>query len=989
MEEKEKSPQENNELVKSSLDNTVKAVERNLENVDNVIKERNEHITKMPDTVLKNLDPNELNITSRNINLDTGTLFTFKDLKKGRLSGYSLEDELADGITAAAATLNSFMPNGNHAFIRMVDQNIYLGENFPALEESLQLFIDSCVNGSYTGDPLASSKTPFKYYDKSGAEITDVNDIARFNELLMPTRANSVNLESFFDIEVNIRKRERRDGMALVRYVQFRKVLKELYIKFLLKKTKVNKTLKKEKVVRIAKLPDVIPRPEKPHQKGFETTTLFASQGIYMTENHLKKFGYTSEQISGFESLVETKVDKVTELSAKSKRYEYELTRFANESFMDFVERYVTGGTEKLLDYRSKTVHGSRDADGTPLIKNMTYGISTDAGRFSDETANEILGALRDSYAGLHTISTFGTESASSEFIGIESVLENNDILDRISFDDIYNTQFPDNFNINHISRGFESTEDGFINKPYIENEVQQLFYDTAILLDIDYKQIGMETFEVGTMPDAVASNYLLNHRDGAPKPPRKQIISQDKVNDNAIAQGDNIKEPDETTVKEQIPHGRIEKLFASVKGGVVEILDGQRAIPVMPGKRVLGAFYITHSHELMRNLLLTRQFMTQPQAFMNLVDSEYEYAGSQEELVGRLIFSDYLRPLIEKNMSTKFLRENADVMYTIQKIIEDQDLSNSMSYSDIANYNMVNLSRISFIPASELHVARNTNEGFGESFFQKARVPANFRIIANEAYLAWVIHDGKPINVIKVQSGLADGGGMFGVNNAMRQFAAHKMTRGGLRRINGRGQSITAETIVYQSQGTDDIVQHTQIPGYELRIEKDMMRQWETEATSIVGFNSALFTSEDGRIELARKLADLDEIQTSKIFHEQRRNARPASDRATRLLHLRGGDDVKDITVEYLPPYLVRDNNVKQSETLKEVGDTLEALKGIYESKYEDNELYQEVKPYIWNTIMERMNVSDVLVTGSDEILDEAKRKKEATESMMAKETK
>ena len=37
----------------------------------------------------------------------------------------------------------------------------------------------------------------------------------------------------------------------------------------------------------------------------------------------------------------------------------------------------------------------------------------------------------------------------------------------------------------------------------------------------------------------------------------------------------------------------------------------------------------------------------------------------------------------------------------------------------------------------------------------------------------------------------------------------------------------------------------------------------------------------------------------------------------------------------------------------------------------------------------MERMNVSDVLVTGSDEILDEAKRKKEATESMMAKETK
>lgn len=989
MDDKEKSPQQENELVRSTVDNTIKAVEKNLGNVDLVIKERNEHITKMPDTVLKNLDPNELNITSRNINLDTGTLFTFNDFKNGKLSGTNLEREIADGISSAAATLNSFMPNGNHAFIRMVDQNIYLGENFPALEESLQLFIDSCVNGSYTGDPLASSHTPFKYYDKSGAEITDTSDIARFNELLMPTRANSVNLESFFDIEINIRKRERRDGMALVRYVPFKKVLKELYIKFLLKKTKVNKTLKKEKVVKVAKLPNSIPMPERKPQKGFEATSLFASQGIYLTENQLKRFGYTTRQIDGFESLREIKTESIDEFTPSSQKYELELTKFANESFIEFVERYATGATEKILDYRSSTVHGSRDVDGSPLIKDMTYGIVAESARYSEETTNELLAVLRDHYYGLENISTFGTESASSEYVGIESVLEKNDTLDKISFFDIYNTQFPDSFDINHVNKGFESNEDGNIVKPYIKDEVQKLFYDTAILVDIDYKQVGMETFEVGTTPDAVASNYLLNHRNGEPTPPKKQIISKDEVNDNTIAKGDNIKEPDEKTVKEQIPHGRIERLFASVKGGVVEILDGQRAIPVMPGKRVLGAFYITHSHELMRNLLLTRQFMTQPQAFMNLVDSEYEYAGSQEELVGRLIFSDYLRPLIEKNMSTKFLRENADVMYTVQKIIEDQDLSNSMSYSDIANYNMVNLSRITFIPASELHVARNTSEGFGESFFQKARVPANFRIIANEAYLAWVIHDGKPINVIKVQSGLSDGGGMFGTNNAMRQFQAHKMTRGGLRRINGRGQSITADTIVYQSQGQDDIITHTQIPGYELRIEKDMMRQWETEATSIVGFNSALFTSEDGRIELARKLADLDEIQTSKIFHEQRRNARPASDRATRLLHLRGGDDVKDITVEYMPPYLVRDNNIKQSETLKEVADTFEAIKNIYEAKYEDNEEYQDIKAYIWNSILEKMNVSDSIIIGSDEILAEAKRKKEAAESTVMKETK
>ena len=68
-----------------------------------------------------------------------------------------------------------------------------------------------------------------------------------------------------------------------------------------------------------------------------------------------------------------------------------------------------------------------------------------------------------------------------------------------------------------------------------------------------------------------------------------------------------------------------------------------------MPGKRILGAFYVTHSHELMRNLILTRQFMTQPAAFMNLTDSEYNYAGSQEELVGKLMFADHLKSLVEK----------------------------------------------------------------------------------------------------------------------------------------------------------------------------------------------------------------------------------------------------------------------------------------------------------------------------------------------------
>ena len=959
---KEIDMKKENELIKNSIDSTISAVEKNLSNVQALIDARTEHTVKLPATVLNNLDPEELNISARNISLDNGNLFTFTNLKADGLTGDPLQNALGSDITNAAVSLNAFMPNGNHAFIRMVDQNIYLAENFPALEESLQLFIDSCVNGSYTGDPLKSTKTPFRFYDKSGAEIKDEAEIARYTELLIPIRSTSVYAESFFDIEINIRKKERRDGMCLVRY----KVLKELYIKYLLKKTKVKEMIKKEKVVKVAKVPEIAPLPAKGSKKvALESI----DKNHYYTLDELRKFGYSDGQINGFESDYR-QTDTIKSISKGNAIYTKEILMYANESFEEFVERYNSGLTEPLHDIEEETRRG--------MNKKCIYP--------------KILSEMRKAARNIDRISSFGTESADSSFKGLESLLVKDNILENTSLQDIYNTTFPDNFDINKETYGFESDGSEPYIEPYFVNPVHKLFYNTSRYIDIDFTEYGAEdvTFPTAEL-NMYESTYLLNHRNGAPIPPKSQVISKDEVNDNSIAKQNNIQTPDDS--KEQkpikIPHGRIEKLFASVKGGVVEILDSQRLVPVLPGKRLLGAFYITHSHELMRNLILTRQFMSQPAAFMNLTDSEYEFAGSQEDLVARMLFADKLKPIIEKNMSTKFLRENAEVMYTISKIMEDQELSNSINYSDIANYNLVNLSRISFIPASELHVARNTDNGFGESFYQKARVPANFRIIANEAYLAWVVHDGKPINLIRVQGGLGDGGGIYGTNNALRQLQAHKMTRGGLRRINGRGQNISAETVVYQSQGTEDLISYMQIPGYDLRIEKDMMRQWENEATAIVGFNSALFTSEDGRIELARKLADLDEIQTNKILHEQRRQARPASDRATRLLHLRGGDDVKDVIVEYIPPYLTRDNNVKQSEVLKEVADTIEAVKSIYEAKYEDNNDYQEVKEYVMEEVINRMNISDVLVTASDDILKEAKRKKEAIDSINMKETK
>ena len=106
---------------------------------------------------------------------------------------------------------------------------------------------------------------------------------------------------------------------------------------------------------------------------------------------------------------------------------------------------------------------------------------------------------------------------------------------------------------------------------------------------------------------------------------------------------------------------------------------------------------------------------------------------------------------------------------------------------------------------------------------------------------------------------------------------------------------------------------------------------------------------------------------------------------------------DISDFEVEQLQyasvlSYLLFNFNTKnktEAEVIKEIGDTFEALKGVYESKYEENEDFQEAKSYVWNVIMDKMNISDALITGSDDIVAEAKRRKETFESMVAKETK
>lgn len=969
-----KDTNDSNPILKETLESTLNQVDKVLENVDNVVSTQTSDITKMPTQLVEKLDPYSLGIAHRDTDINTGTEFKLHGIKVNNEDTFSdPNEELARSITASNTMINTFMPNGNHAYIRMVEQNVYLEENFPTLKQSLDLFVDSVLNGSFTGYEPNSGRSMFKFYDKSGKLIENSTEIETYNELLNPKRSLSSTNKTYMEIERNVLYNERRDGLAIVRYIMFQKVLKELYIKYILKKTKAKKMKAGAKTVKIARVPNNLP---KPGNENIEMNwrTLLGNVNIPLTLQEWTAYGYTVEQVDSFG--VETVYEYGLTKSNINDREYREVFDYGNESFINFVERYTTGGTQDLLLYNPDP-HEHYDENGKPYFKKITHCVGFESGRYTQDTALEIIEYAREHIFDFGGINMFGTESANSDHKFIHDTLSGLESLNNTSFDDLYNTCWPDNLDINNVSYGMES-EESLTLRSTLENTTHTLFYDTLRLVDIDLNKMnyGLENYNPIEAMDLINGNYALNHiQMDIPKPVSQIAKPLSKVNDNIVSKTYNIK-PDGTS-DEKIPHGRIQRLFESIRGGVVEILDGQRCVPIFAGSRALGVFYVTHTHELMRNLVLTRQFMNQPKNFMNITDTEYEYAGSQEELVGRMMFSDHIKPIIEKNISTKFLRENAEVMYTIHKILEEQELSNTLTYADISNYNMMNLSRVMFIPASELHIARNTDRGFGESFFQKARVPANFRIAGNEAYLGWIIQDGKPLNILRVQAGLNDGGGMYGVDSVIRQIQAKKLTRGSLRRIQSRGQTLGSETIVYQSQGAEDLLNLTTIPGSENRIERDFIRAWEVEATTIVGFSSALFTTEDGRIELARKLGDLDEIQTHKIFHEQVRTVRAASQRATKLLHLRGGSSVENIIVEYIPPYLTRDNNVKHSEILDEATKTFSVIKELFDNLFEGNADYEENRADVYSEILRRMKISENLITERYDILEAAKRNK------------
>lgn len=840
---------------------------------------------------------------------------------------------------------------GVYGKILEVRQNSFMEQNLPILKTSLSFFVDDVINGSYRGDEY-NVYQKFKYY-KNGAEISKSETIDKLNNLLEP--------RSYADLMTGVKPWNvlatamfytgRKDGYSLVRVIPHKEIAKDLYVKYIMKEDKKDQ-LKKKKF-------------EKKDKARAKDATAVEDINLFLDEYGIEHIAMETDLLAAIPKEI---LDEIPEqlytvttsyysedgedIALESSDYT-ELN--TDESFLEFCERMLSGKAHRIYNLNLK---GNRnEVIGGEAFTYEIGGVDSVSGKGIFDEIKKVC-ALN----GLNNRSTnqVAVESIDRDLNPVDKVNMNN-----ISFEDIYNSGA---FTIcNNAGIGLESASDVMLLdniKP--DSNVDRMYLKIRKSLEIKMDKIAMEAGSVGwsgshdnTLDPSFGSMQL----GGAPLD-RKGSTSANPAYPNA-----------EERVKEaQARYGRLERMFGSIKGETTEILDNTRVIPIKGGDRLIGAYYIEYTHQDIQHFIGMRTVIGNPIAYTQNIDMLNIRTDEQEETLGRMIFTDTIQPILEKNMDTRFLKDNANILYCLKQLLEENEIGQSLSFQDMTRYNMYNMSRIIFIPGNQLIFGVHGDTGLGVSTFNEALVPANAAILANEAYLSWLLCDGKGMSFVQVPRGMSEIGGENGVDNLKMRMDDIMISRAKLRDVAYNNFPLCHKIILMEKgeEATEDIeIKTLEFPQFQ--IDQEQINRWIQEATNIIGYNSATFSSIDGTVELAKKLFEIDDTKLLEILKCRRMFKLAFSQLATKLLQVRGGDTYNDYTVEWIEPPVERNNNVKRSEIAKETQDTVNSYIDIIESAYGSNELWEETKPYVIRELIDRLADKDTILNDMDTIVKDA----------------
>jgi len=995
-----------------------------LRKVLDIVKETNTSTTdqmseyyRLPSTVIQNTDPNDVILPTINeTSINTSTqLFTIKG-DKIRGSKLTADEEIAARVSDTGQRM-SFGANGAiYRFMVQSRQHLLMEEQMPVLKTASKLMVDDICSGSMRADD-GDMRYRFRFY-KNGTEIKDSVLIKNAEEILNPKGVDSIlkSDRSFYGIDVELEHISRRDGMVLVEPITHSSVAKDLHIKYLLSETKK----------------DTMKNPESGFGKPTKTATVdvkITNESVFnypssdkALSDILFQFGIESSDYNSVLSLEENNIDP----SLVHDDYIIEQRRYYNkgkeiskidydrlntyESFEDFCTNYLVG--------QRSPVYMTESSDGIPINFSIENGVPTDVGY-------EILSSL---FGTTNRINQIGIESA-YDFIDKKSklILSDNEkeLLANMSFDDIMNIS-PTSFlrrNGRVDAMGLESNSlaptDIDIVSAYTSNPIESLYQKIyrAEYLEGDLSDISLESFNDPNYyldkykEYEIAVENAINEIDNGNRMFEESIVSV--IREKHLSNEDNnltdkeifdiystfgleiqrdivqasLQRPQTNTpggkrdfndlenmlnIKRKY-NSRLDRLYGSIKGETSRILENARTIPIMVNDKLLGAFFMEYTAADVQYLMNVRSILGNPVAFQTNMDMMGVDNNQQEERMGRVLFSDTIKPLIEDNIDIKFIKNNVEMLYSIQKLMEENEISFRTTTTDPSRYSLFNMTKLKFIPASSLIMRRNGDSKFGESLYENILTPANMYILARESWFSWVCVDGKGASILVIPKGLSDQPNEAGTGSLIEQVRLMDQSRLDLRTMGGLNFNLNRRLLtMVAEEGTPPLAIHD-IEYPEFSIDDAKMNLLLQEATDGVGYAAASFMSLEGTAEVNRrwKIFEINDAKILLVKEAQNNKIRSTSQLATFYLRSRGGEMYSDIIAEWVPPTVHKGNRIKMAETAEELTNTFNAYKGLIEGiQTKKDSVAKDFMPEILGELLKHVAKEDPIVRVLDDII-------------------
>lgn len=935
------------------------------QDVDNAIMKRTAELAQLPSSIIKGLDPDKItlpDIMSKDQKFDQKTLFTFGGSKKST----KMNNLIELGIRDASKNLASAMPTSSYKCVIDARQHEYMEANLPLLKTASKLFIDDVCSGSLRH--IDTSYSMFKFYI-NGSECKDQYLINRANNIINPTNIGleTVTARQFFAIDEDTEYIARRDGRCFIQIISHQDVAKDLYVKYVLKEAKKENILRDDKNGVV----DVKIKHESVHYpKSMEVFDVLGLEA----ENYdfTKSLEDNGVDVSDIETeLLNTEVKYSINGAPISKYDAYELT--CNESFEEFARRYLTGKTSAIYELPNS------------LDKNINYMFSMNNNAITEEVGQEVLHSIfgANGFKLNSEVTMSATESVNT-MTTRRFTDKDKDILKNTSFEEIYSIQTKTILERAGFDVGNEAVAD--------INEI--VYTDDVYGIDTLYQKVLRSEFVEDSTMSFEDFNNIKSFRDFGEIAFEDPTVDGNLFNPNTVADGtakpkdSASKDQDDITELRQKHKSKLDKMFNGIRGETVKILDNTRTIPIIVNDRLIGCYHMDYTSADVNHLISVRSVMGNPLAYQTNMDLLALDKEQQEETMGRLLFSDTIKPILMKNMNTAFLRDNVELLYTLQKLLEENSVSLTTSVADITRYSMFNLARLSFIPAANLIFKRNGETGLGYSTFEEALVPANMYILARESYLSWICADGKGASILVIPKGLSEQTNETGTSSLLDQVAQMQQTRNDIRDMGGINFPLSRKllTMVKDNDAPSPEVMDIQYPEFD--ISDDKMNIWLQEATNIVGYSSALFLTNDGNVELARKLFEINDSKILDVKAAQRFKARSSSQLATQLLKVRGGELYDNWTVEWIAPSVDRGNTQKMSEISKEMKDATGDYVAIMDLMYKGDPYYKKYKHMIIRDVVEVVSNNNSIISQFQSIYETAVAKASNLESSQIEET-